>query len=259
MGYQNTIVERDEGVGIISLNRPEVLNALNRELLGELDSAVSELENDSQIGAIIFTGRGDRAFSAGGDIHEMARLAEDSSSDSVRPNTDRVGYTWHIAACTKPTIGAINGLAYGGGAVMASSFDIRVGCENTSFRFLAASYGRVNSTWSLPLQVGWPIAKELLFTARVVEAREAHRIGLLSHLVSADQLMLKAVELGKQIAANDPRMVQGIKELMLRDVGESWEQMYRNELDAQEDKLAPTPVADGFKEFLARKGPKKSS
>jgi enoyl-CoA hydratase/carnithine racemase len=257
LGYQNIIVERDVGVGTISLNRPEVLNALNRELLRELDTAVEELESDSRIGAIIFTGKGDRAFSAGGDIREMARLAEDASSDPPSPDPEKARYVWHIAACAKPTIGAINGLAYGGGAVMASSFDIRVGCENTSFRFLAASYGRVNSTWSLPLQVGWPMAKELLFTARVVEAREAYRIGLLSHLVAADQLMLKAMELGRQIASNDPRMVQGIKELMVRDVGASWEQMYRNELDAQEGKLAPTPVADGFKEFLARKGLKK--
>ncbi len=252
MGYGSIIVEREEGVGIISLNRPKVLNALSRDLLRELDAAVGELEQDSEIGAIIFTGKGDRSFSAGGDIHEMARLAEES--EAVSPDPERTRYTWHIAACAKPTIGAINGLAYGGGALMASNFDIRVGCERTSFRFLAVSYGRVNSTWSLPLQIGWPMAKELLFTARVVEAKEAYRIGLLNHLVASDELMLKAMELGKQIAANDPRMVQGVKDLVLRNVGESWNKMYRNELDAQADRLSPTPVAKGFKEFLERKG-----
>ena len=77
----------------------------------------------------------------------------------------------------------MNGLAYGGAAVLASSLDMRIGCEHASFRFLAAAYGRINSTWTLPNQVGWPIAKELLFSARVVEAEEAHRIGLLNHLV----------------------------------------------------------------------------
>ena len=257
MSYQNIIVERNEGVGIITLNRPEVLNALSTDLVRELDTAVSEFEESSEIGAIVFTGRGDRAFSAGADIHEMAKLAKES--EPVAPNPKRASYVWHIATCTKPTIGAINGLAYGGGAVMASSFDIRVGCENSSFRFLAASYGRVNSTWNLPLQVGWPMAKELLFTARVVDAREAHRIGLLNHLVAADHLMAKATEVAKQVVANDPRMVQGIKELMIKNVGSTWDQMYRREQDAQKGKLAPTPVAQGFKEFLERKGGRERS
>ena len=102
--------------------------------------------------SVIFTGTGERAFSAGGDIHEQVRNAENPPP----PDPKRAEYSWHVATCTKPTIGALNGLAYGGAAVMASSFDIRVGCERSSFRFLAASYGRVNSTWSLPMQVGWP-------------------------------------------------------------------------------------------------------
>ena len=210
------------------------------------------MEADSEVNAIMFTGKGKRAFSAGADIHEMARLAEDPSPPPPEPQ--KHWYVWRIAACKKPTIGAINGLAYGGGAVIASSLDIRVGCERTKFRFLAASYGRVNSTWSLPMQVGWPIAKELLLTARVVEAEEAYRIGLLNHLVPSEQLMSRAMEIAKQIAANDPRMVQGIKELMISDVGAQWEQMYRNELEALEGKLQPGPVTQGFKEFLDRKG-----
>ena len=254
MTYENIIVEveADEGVGIITLNRPAVLNALSRDLYRELDDAVGQMEADPEVKAVIFTGSGDRAFSAGADIHEMARLAEDPNPPP--PDPRRPTYSWHIATCTKPTIGALNGLAYGGGAVMASSFDIRVGCERTKFRFLAASYGRVNSTWSLPMQVGWPLAKELLFTGRVVEAEEAYRMGLLNHLVPSEQVVPKAMELAKQIAANDPRMVQGIKGLLVQDVGDGWEAMYDNELEAQADKLQPTPVLEGFKPFLDRKG-----
>ncbi len=254
MTYETIIVEREEGVAVVTLNRPDVLNALSRALFRELDEAVTGLEADDSVRAIIFTGKGDRAFSAGADIHEMAKLAKDPNPPP--PDPKRPWYPWHIATCKKPTIGAINGLAYGGGAVMASSFDIRVGCERTRFRFLAASYGRVNSTWSLPMQVGWPMAKELLFTARVVEAEEAYRIGLLNHLVPSAQLMDKAMELARLIAANDPRMVQGIKELLIQDVGVQWLQMYRNEQDAQAGKLQPTPVLEGFKEFLDRKGRK---
>jgi enoyl-CoA hydratase/carnithine racemase len=98
----------------------------------------------------------------------------------------------------------INGLAYGGAAVLASSLDMRVGCEDSRFRFLAAAYGRINSTWTLPNQVGWPIAKELLFSARVVEAEEAYRIGLLNHLVPREQLRAKTMELGHQGIAARP-------------------------------------------------------
>ena len=108
------------------------------------------------------------------------------------------------------------------------------------------------------MQVGWPIAKELLFSARVVEAEEAYRIGLLNHLVSSDELMSKAMEIAQQIAANDPRMVQGIKELMIEDVGQDWRRMYDNEAAAQKGKLSATPVEEGFAEFLARKGRKES-
>ena len=252
MPYEMIAVEKDAAVGVITLDRPEVLNALSRQLYRELDEAVGEMEADPEINALVVTGKGERAFSAGADIHEMARGAEDPGAPP--PDSRKPLYAWHIAACRLPTVGAINGLAYGGGAVMASSFDIRVGCERTTFRFLAASYGRLNSTWSLPMQVGWPAAKELLFTARVVDAEESYRIGLLNHLVPSDQLMPKALEIARQIAANAPGMVQGIKELMIQDVGDAWEQMYKNEQEAMAGKLQATPVLEGFKEFLDRKG-----
>lgn len=252
VSYEHLLLDVADHVGIIKLNRPEVLNAMNRKLFSEIDAALTQLEDDDGVHAIIFTGAGERAFSAGADIHEMAeqaRLEEPPPPDPRRPE-----YSWHIAASKKPTIGALNGLAYGGGAVLASSFDIRVGCERTRFRFLAVQYGRVNSTWSLPQQVGWPMAKELLFTARVVHAEEALRIGLLNHLVPADQLMDKAMELAQLIAANDPRMVQGVKDLLIDDIGAPWRDHYDNELEAQKVKLAPTPVLEGFKPFLDRKG-----
>ena len=251
MDYENILVEIADGVGVITLDRPRVLNALSEALYQELDAALTAMERDDDVRAIVLTGSGNRAFSAGGDIHEMAKQARDGAP---MPNRDRERRAWHIAECVKPTIGAINGLAYGGGAVLAASLDIRIGCENTSFKFLAASYGRVNSTWNLPMQVGWPVAKELLFTARVVEVDEAYRIGLLNHLVRSDQLMDKATETARLIASNDPRMVQGAKELLLRDIGSDWEGMYRNENQARAGSLAPTPVLEGFKGFLERKG-----
>ena len=252
MDYENILVKRSDGIATIILNRPEVLNALSRDLYREVNSAINSLQTDNEVKVIIFSGAGDRAFSAGADIHEMARLAE--NPNPPKQETERRWYSWNIADIKKPTIGALNGLSFGGGALMASSFDIRIGCHKSKFRFLAASYGRVNSTWSLPMQIGWPLAKELLFTARVVEPDEAYRIGLLNHIVPEDQVMPKALELARLIASNDERMVQGIKELMLSNISSSWKDMYQNELKAQRGKLAPTSVEEGFKEFLDRKG-----
>ena len=201
MTYEHILVERDDGVGIVTLNRPKVLNAMNRKLGAELLDAVKSLEADDGIGCLVITGAGERAFSAGGDIKEQ--VADDKRY--TREEQQRLGNpqrTLEVSLCAKPTIGMMNGLAYGGAAVLASSLDIRVGCEASRFRFLAAAYGRINATWSLGSQIGWPQAKELLFTARIVEAEEAYRIGLLNHLVPRSELRSKTMEIARMIAGN---------------------------------------------------------
>ena len=230
MTYSTIIVERDGAIGTITLNRPEVLNAMSLELCRELGEAVVKLDQDPEMGVIIFTGAGDKAFSSGADPGDGTSADAD---DAASPEEESIGeLTWRIASSAKPTIGAINGLAYGSAAVLAASFDIRVGCERTSFRFLSAR-GRVNATWSLPVQVGWPTAKELLLTARVVDAKEAFRMGLVNHLVACDQIVLKATELAKQIEANDPQMVMRITDLLRKGVGKDLAQMHDNELGAE--------------------------
>ena len=251
MTYETILLEKREGVGIITLNRPETLHALSRTLMLELDQALTELEQDEAVRAIIVTGAGDKAFSAGADIHEMSQLSEDQLRERGSLSADQ---SWHLATCLKPTIGAINGLAYGGAALMSSTFDLRIGCERTSFRFLGVAYGRVNSTWTLPLIVGWPMAKELLFTGRVIEAEEAFRIGLLNKLVPASELMKTAVEMGQAIAANDAKVVQGIKGILTRDIGLSWQEMLLNEVQTVSQSLGVPPPRESFRDFLERKG-----
>jgi enoyl-CoA hydratase/carnithine racemase len=161
-----------------------------------------------------------------------------------------------MAVCRKPVIGALNGLAYGGGALLASTFDLRIGCEQTRFRFLAATYGRINSTWSLSSIIGMPMAKELLYTGRVVEAVEAKEIGLLNRLVPASDLLETAVALGKMIAQNTPSMVEGIKELLNESIGSSWAARLEMEREILTGRLKPSHPREGFKEFLDRKGRK---
>src|SRR5438874_5339362 len=194
MADQVVLVEKTEGVAIITMNRPEQLNAMNQRLSAELHEAVKHMNADDEVGCIVITGAGKRAFSAGGDIHEQREDDRRYTQAELDARTaGRMRGSYEISACSKPTIGMMNGLAYGGAAVLASSLDMRVGCEHCRFRFLAAAYGRINSTWTLPNQVGWPVAKELLFSARPVEAEEAYRIGLLNQLVPCVVLCEKTV------------------------------------------------------------------
>jgi enoyl-CoA hydratase/carnithine racemase len=148
----------------------------------------------------------------------------------------------------------MNGLAYGGAAVLASSLDMRIGCEHCSFRFLAAAYGRINSTWTLPNQVGWPIAKELLFSGRVVEAEEAYRIGLLNHLVPCEQLREKTLGLGAMIAKNRREAVMGVKALLLRDLGANLEEQWTNEREYTTKVVRGAKAEQAFPEFIVRRG-----
>jgi 2-(1,2-epoxy-1,2-dihydrophenyl)acetyl-CoA isomerase len=252
MAYQFILTERLDGAALITLNRPDKLNALSFPLMSELDQALTEYETEDGVKAVILTGAGERAFSAGADIHEMAGL---SSEELAGRQETRGRISWHIADYPKPLIGAINGLAYGGAALLSSSFDLRIGCERSEFRFLAASYGRVNSTWSLPALVGMPKAKELLYTGRAVGAEEAERIGLLNQVVPCAKLREAAIEMAQMIAKNDARMVQGIKRLLHDGMGMDWRGRYNLEDDARASWLAAGHPREGFRDFLERKGP----
>ena len=250
MACEYILTERFDAVAVITLNRPDKLNALSFPLVRELDEALTQYEADDEIKAVILTGAGDRAFSAGADIHEMAGL---SSEELATRGEVRGRATWHIANFAKPLIGAINGLAYGGAALLSSTLDLRIGCERTAFRFLAASYGRVNSSWSLPLLVGVPKAKELLYTGRIVPSEEAERIGLLNQIVPAARLVDTCIEIGQMIAKNDARMVQGLKRLLHEQIGMGWRERYDNEEEARATWLAAGHPREGFKDFLERK------
>jgi enoyl-CoA hydratase/carnithine racemase len=251
MRYQNILTERLDNIAIITLNRPEKLNALSYELACELDQELAAIERDNAVRAVILTGAGPRAFSAGGDIMQMVKSTPEEMAARAEVRREA---NWHLATFPKPIIGAINGLAYGAGAQLMSMLDIRIGCEHAEIQFLAAKYGRANSTWSLPLVVGMPKAKELLYTGRPVKAEEAERIGLLNQLVPCAELRAASIAMARQISENDPRMVQGIKRLLNEDVGLGWRERFDAEQNARRGKLKPNSPREGFKAFLERKG-----
>ncbi len=253
MSYEFIKTDQVDRVAIITLNRPEVLNALSVGLTRELDQAITDIESDDGLGAIIITGTGERAFSAGADIHENRELSDD---EREKIPAERSEYAWHLATATKPIIGVINGLCYGGGTVMATSMDFLIGCEKSSFRFLAVNYGQMNATWSLPMLVGINRAKELLYSGREVFADEAYHIGLINHLVPREQLMHKAVEVAAGIAKNRIEGVANIKQILREHTGLPLEEQYQNEIESRQGRFKGLSVQEGFKDFLERKGRK---
>ncbi len=245
--------EVETRIGVITLNRPEVLNALNLQLVRELNQAVKDYEADDSVGAIIITGAGERAFSAGADIHENRELSPEQREAG---QSERAEYTWYLHACGKPIIGAVNGLCYGGGTVLATSLDFLIGCEKTSFRFLAVNYGQMNATWSLPQLVGINRAKELLLSGREVFADEAYHIGLINHLVPSEDLMERTLDIAAGIARNRVQGLANIKQLLLEHSGLPVEEQFRNEVEGRTDRFKGLSVEEGFSDFLARKGRK---
>jgi enoyl-CoA hydratase/carnithine racemase len=200
------LVDRRDAVGVVTLNRPAKLNALSSALMGELEAALRELDEDPSIGAIVLTGAGERAFSAGGDMAEQV-AAIDGNTPPRRGSPSSV-----VRGCRTPTIAAIRGYCYGGAALLAVNCDLRVGAPDARFKFHGASYGRALGGAVLPRIVGEAKAKELLFTGDEVPADEALRIGLLNHVLPVSELLDFAIALGARVAANSPAAVLGIKD-----------------------------------------------
>lgn len=221
MPYNAIILERRGHVATIRLNRIHKHNAINAEMSRELIECLDALEADDDTRVIVLTGAGDKAFCAGAD------MAEAIAGGGGRDNAAQAAY--RLARVRKPLIGAINGYAYGGGAVFAVACDIRVCSENARFRFVGATYGLVVGASQLPRIVGAPIAKELVFTARTVDADEAVRIGLANHVVPLARLESTVTEMADAIAANSPAAVVASKEVI--DLAASIAEAARRELE----------------------------
>jgi enoyl-CoA hydratase len=198
-------VETAEGIRTITVHRPEKLNALNVELLESLDRAVSEAEEDSSMRCLIVTGSGDRAFIAGADIGELAKLTPIEGREHARRGQAVLDRIENLPA---PSIAAINGFAYGGGLELAMACTLRVASENARMGLPETSLGILpgyGGTQRLARLVGRAKASELVLTAsKALTASEAERIGLVNRVVPAGQALAGAIEMAKAIAANGP-------------------------------------------------------
>jgi enoyl-CoA hydratase len=197
--FEHIIVERKGPVGVITLNRPKMLNALSFGVFGEIKRAVDDLEGDAAIGCIVLTGS-EKAFAAGADIKEMQpkSFIDMFSSDFTQIGGDRV------ATCTKPTIAAVSGYALGGGCELAMMCDIIVASDTAKFGQPEITLGTIpgiGGTQRLTRAVGKSKAMDLCLTGRMMDAAEAERSGLVSRIVPADRLMDEVMAMAEKIAA----------------------------------------------------------
>ncbi|MBV9555242.1 MAG: enoyl-CoA hydratase [Alphaproteobacteria bacterium] len=211
---KTVLVERQGPVGIVRLNRPSALNALNAKLIEELGAALDQLEFDTAIGAIVLTGN-ERAFAAGADIKEMQAKTyiEAYTQDFITRGWERVGQ------CRKPVIAAVGGFALGGGCEVAMMCDIVIAAENAKFGQPEINLGTMpgaGGTQRLPRFIGKAKAMDLCLTGRLMDAQEAERAGLVSRVVPADKLVDEAISVAARIAEMSQPIAMMVKESVNR-------------------------------------------
>jgi enoyl-CoA hydratase len=197
--YDTLLVEREESIVTIKINRPDKLNALSAVVLRELEGLVAELSADQAVRAVILTGEGEKAFVAGADIKELAKLAPQEAIAKARLG-QRVMNA--IEQSSRPFIAAINGYALGGGLELALSCDIRFAADSAKLGLPEVTLGLIpgyGGTQRLPRMVGRGKALEMILSGAAIDAAEAHRIGLVDRVVPADKLMAEVTALAKTI------------------------------------------------------------
>jgi enoyl-CoA hydratase/carnithine racemase len=230
---------REDGIAVITLNRPEARNALGKDIRAGLFAAWDRFERDPALRVAILTGSGDKAFCAGGDLKEMTELR------LIVPPRDMFPVPGDNIELTKPTIAAVNGVAFAGGWMIAQACDLCVASTRAQFAITEVKVGR-SSPWAAPLihMIPQRIMMEIVLTGKPISAQRAYEIGLVNRLVEPDGLMAAALALATEILDGAPLSVMAAREMVMlsTEMGRSAalraarhvsERVYRSE-DAQE-------------------------
>lgn len=204
-------VEKEDSLCFLILNRPEVYNSLNRELVAALHEALDRLAFDKTVRVVIVTGEGEKAFCAGADLKERRTMSQQEVLQFLHSLQSAF---LKLERLPKPVIAAINGVAFGGGTELALACDLRVMARHAKMGLTETSLGIIpgaGGTQRLPRLIGKGKAKELIFTARHVGAEEALAIGLVNRVVEASELMAEARRLAEEIARNAPLAITQAK------------------------------------------------
>lgn len=245
MDYETLTSERDGPVAVVTLNRPKVLNALNGRMVAELRGLLAQLDADTEVRAIVLTGAGERAFAAGADIGELNQLP--NATRGVELARHGQALTLEIGRMRTPVIAAVNGFALGGGCELALACDIRIASENAKFGQpevnlgLMPGYGGTQRTARL---VGRGMAMYLCLSGEPIDAREAHRCGLVEKVVAPAELMTEAKRIAGVIASKGPLAVSAAK----RAIDEGLDLTTRSALDVESLHFGTLIDTEDFKE-----------
>jgi enoyl-CoA hydratase len=251
--YDNILVERRGAVGLVTLNRPQALNALSAALIADLGAAFDDLEADPGIAAIVLTG-GEKAFAAGADIKEMA-----GKSYMQAYTEDFITRGWErVAQCRKPVVAAVGGFALGGGCEVAMMCDIIIAAENARFGQPEINLGTMpgaGGTQRLPRFIGKAKAMDLCLTGRMMDAAEAERAGLVSRVVPADKLLEEALAIANRIAELSQPIAMMVKESVNRAFETTLAEGVRFERRLFHSTFATEDQKEGMSAFIEKRKP----
>lgn len=255
MAYQNLLVESEERIGIIKINRPAALNSLNTQTIQELNDAVHQLSENPDVRVIVVTGEG-KAFVAGADIAEMKHMTKEQAMDFSRMGQKAFSF---LESQEKPVIAAVNGFALGGGCELALACDIRIASEAAKFGQPEVSLGVTPGfagTQRLLRLVGTAKAKELVYTGDIIDAQTALSLGLANQVVSPDKLMETAMGMAKKIASKGPMAVKLAKRVIHRGSKSDFDTGSSFEVEGFGECFASGEAKEGMSAFLEKRKPK---
>jgi len=250
---ENVLYKVEGEIGIITINRPKALNALNSQTLVELGNVINEVAESKEIKVVIITGSGEKAFVAGADIKEMKDLNALKGKELARLAQKAFSA---IENMPQMVIAAVNGFALGGGCELASACDIRLASTKAKFGQPEVTLGITPGfagTQRLPRLVGKGIAKEMISTGDMIDAQEAYRIGLVNKVYSPEELLPKAIEMASKIASRGPVAVSLSKAAVNDGMNMDTESAYKYEADIFGLCFATEDQKEGMTAFVEKR------
>jgi enoyl-CoA hydratase len=255
MVYENLLVDVSGGIATITINRPKSLNALNRATMRELSSAFEDIAGSRDVGVVLLTGSGEKAFVAGADVSEMREFTPLQVLEFSRFGNGVLG---SIERLPQPVIGVINGFALGGGCELAMACDILVASDNARFAQPEVNLGIIpgwGGTQRLARLVGRNIAKEIVLTGEMISAQRAYEIGLVNRVVPQADLMETAREIARKIIGKAPVALSTAKSVMNRGIDLDLESACALEANAFAVMFSTGDGAEGMTAFLEKRKP----
>ena len=255
MNFKNILTEKNDTVGIITINRPQVMNALNLETLSELCGAMEQMGTDNSLRTIIITGAGEKSFVSGADISAMIQMSEKDSESFAKSGHTLMNLIENV---DKPVIAAVNGFALGGGTEIVLACDIIYASENAKFGLPEVKLGiypGFGGTQRLTQLIGISRAKEMIFTGRIISALDACELGIVNRVVAVSELMDEVLNLSVTIASNGPLAIATAKKLMNDGRNKTFEGALENEQKSFSKLFLSADRSEGMRAFLEKRKP----